>query len=133
MGGHHDSFRFGGYTFTNISNAGPTMTIDIIRDNVIPTIQAYKYRYWIEDVAIPGNRIWHLVTAVEGETTEIDFSTFLKGTTRTDTSPSAWTRSTTRGKSDPQTSIRPGRPRPATSRSSRYRGSRATGRLQVTP
>ena len=91
LSGHGGSFDYGGYTITNVSAAGPTMTFDLIRENVTPTIQNYKYRYLIDDPARPGDRLQHFLTAEEGVTSSIDMSTFVDGRDASRTFPiSLW-------------------------------------------
>jgi hypothetical protein len=78
--GSNDTFTLGRYTISNVSVAGPVMTLDVTRSDVTSAIAKYKYRYWINNPAKAGYRMWHVVTAEAGKATDVDFSTFPSGT-----------------------------------------------------
>jgi M6 family metalloprotease-like protein len=80
LAGHNDTFTIGGYTVSKVSAAGPVMTVDITRNPTTPAIQSYKLRYWINNPAKAGYRMFHNVTAEAGKTTVVDFATFPSGT-----------------------------------------------------
>lgn len=54
--GHNDAFEFGGWRFENISEAGPTMTVDIIKVAATPVVDHYKIGYWVNDTTREGYR-----------------------------------------------------------------------------
>lgn len=54
--GHNDSFEFGGWRFENISQAGPTMTVDIVKVAGTPVVDHYKVGYWVNDTTRVGYR-----------------------------------------------------------------------------
>jgi len=83
--GYNDTFTIGQYTISNVSEAGPVMTLDITRNNTPSVIGNYKYEYWIKDPNRSGYQMRHFVPAPPGATTDIDFSTFPSGT-----DPTAW-------------------------------------------
>lgn len=83
--GTNDTFTIGQYTISNISEAGPVMTLDITHNNTTSVIDNYKYEYWINDPNRSGYRMRHFVPAPANATTDIDFATFTSGT-----DPTAW-------------------------------------------
>jgi hypothetical protein len=54
--GHNDSFEFGGWRFENISQAGPVMTVDIVKLPTTPAIDHYKVGIWVNDTTRVGYR-----------------------------------------------------------------------------
>lgn len=78
--GHNDSFTLGQYTISNVSAPGRVMTLDITRNNVTPAISNYKWRYWVNNPAMAGYRMWRNVTAAANTPTDIDVRTFPSGT-----------------------------------------------------
>jgi M6 family metalloprotease-like protein len=78
--GHNDTFTLGRYTISNVSPPGPVVTLDITRNDVVSTIAKYKFRYWVNNPAKAGYRMWHFVTTEANKATDIDFATFPSGT-----------------------------------------------------
>lgn len=77
--GHNDAFEFGGWRFENISAAGPTMTLDLVRTNATPVIDHYKIGYWAIDPNRDGYRrqIYRRLDAVAPPS--VDFADMIDG------------------------------------------------------
>jgi hypothetical protein len=85
VAGHNDSFSIGQYTISNVSAAGPVMTLDITKRDLTTAIDHYDLKYWINNPNKPGYRMWHWVRAAAGATTDVDFASFPSGS-----DPTAW-------------------------------------------
>lgn len=74
LAGHNGSFSYGGFTFTNFSQAGSTMQLDIIDNNVQPVIDNYKFEWWVNDPNREDYRMRHFERPVSGVDTVLDFA-----------------------------------------------------------
>jgi hypothetical protein len=52
------------------------MTLDIVKNEVEPVIEHYKFRYWVINPDKEGYRMWRRVEATPGGNVTIDFATF---------------------------------------------------------
>jgi hypothetical protein len=77
--GHHDTFTYGGWKISNVSQPGPVMTLDIEKLAVTPTIDHYRFDAWFQDA---GKRVRHH-RKLEGTESTIDYSTLDGGTSVT--------------------------------------------------
>ena len=80
--GHNDSFRIGGFLFTNVSISDDIMSLDIINEYTIPVLETYFYKYWIPDPNRPGYRIWKYTHTLVGETVSIDYQSIEPSSSR---------------------------------------------------
>ena len=76
LAGHNANFTLGPWTVENISAPGPVMTLDLVKKDVTPKIDHYKFRFWVINPNKQGYRMWRSVEATQGGTVAIDFSTF---------------------------------------------------------
>ena len=79
LSGHNAGFSLGQWTIENVSAPGPIMTLDIVKNDRVSTIDHYKFRYWVNNPDKPGYRMWHRVKAEPNGNLPIDFSTFPSG------------------------------------------------------
>jgi M6 family metalloprotease-like protein len=79
LAGHNDSFTYGGWKISNVSAPGPTMTLDIEKLAVTPSISYYMLRTFWDDA---GKRIGHQIK-LEGSASTFDFSKLSGGTSIT--------------------------------------------------
>ena len=70
----NDAFSYGGYEFSNFSNSGSTMTVDVARIDVSRSISAHKWRWFKNDPEREGYRLWHHERALASQPTVVDFS-----------------------------------------------------------
>jgi M6 family metalloprotease-like protein len=77
--GHNDAFEFGGWRFENISQAGPTMTVDIVKVAATPVIDHYKIGYWVNDTTREGYRRKFFQRFDASLTPVMDFSEIIDG------------------------------------------------------
>jgi M6 family metalloprotease-like protein len=77
--GHNDSFEFGGWRFENISQAGPTMTVDIVKVAATPALDHYKIGYWVDDTTREGYRRKLFKRFDANVTPVMDFSEIIDG------------------------------------------------------
>jgi hypothetical protein len=70
LAGHNDSFTYGGWKISNVSAPGPTMTLDIEKLPVTPSISYYTLRTFWDDA---GKRVAHQ-TRLDGASSTFDFS-----------------------------------------------------------
>lgn len=77
--GHNDAFEFGGWRFENISQAGPTMTVDIVKVAATPVLDHYNVGYWVKDTTREGYRR-KLFKRFDATTTPVvDFADIIDG------------------------------------------------------
>ncbi len=74
VAGHNDSFSMGGYLFTEVSAAGPTMTMKAQKVATPRAVESYKWRWFKLDPDRPGYQLWWHERASTDAPTEIDFS-----------------------------------------------------------
>ncbi len=73
--GHNDSFEYGGYTFTNFSQAGDVMQFDLIDNGVTKVVDNYKFEWWINDpFKGEGWRMRYFERATPGQDVVLDFA-----------------------------------------------------------
>jgi len=79
--GHNDSFEYGGWRFENISAAGPTMELDIVKLEVTPEVDHHKLSYWVIDTTRDGyrRRVFKRIDAAT--TPDVDFAEMVDGGT----------------------------------------------------
>jgi len=79
LAGHNASFTYGGWTISNVSGPGPTMTLDIEKLAVTPSISNYALRTFWDDA---GRRVGHR-TRLDGASSTFDYSKLSGGTSIT--------------------------------------------------
>jgi len=79
LAGHNAGFSLGQWTIENVSAPGPVMTLDIVKNDRVSTIDHYKFRYWVNNPDQAGYRMWHRVRAEPNGNVTIDFSSFPSG------------------------------------------------------
>jgi M6 family metalloprotease-like protein len=79
LAGHNAEFTYGGWKISNVSAPGPTMTLDIEKLEVTPSISHYMLRTFWDDA---GKRIGHQ-TKLEGASSTFDYSKLSGGTSVT--------------------------------------------------
>lgn len=79
--GHHDSVEYGGWRLENISAAGPTMRVDIVKTEEDPVLDHYKLGYWVTDTTREGYRrkVFKRIDATN--TPNMDFAEMVMGDT----------------------------------------------------
>ena len=76
LAGHNASFTYGGWKISNVSAPGPTMTLDIEKLTVTPTISYYTLRTFWDNA---GSRVAHQ-TRLDGGSSTFDYSRLSGGT-----------------------------------------------------
>jgi M6 family metalloprotease-like protein len=79
LAGHNAPVSFGGWQLENVSEAGPVMTLDLVKTDAPVSIEHYKFRFWIINPNREGYRMWHWQEAPPNGSTTIDFATFPSG------------------------------------------------------
>jgi M6 family metalloprotease-like protein len=79
LAGHNAPVSFGGWRLENVSEAGPVMTLDLVKTDAPVSIEHYKFRFWIINPNREGYRMWHWQEAPPNGSTTIDFATFPSG------------------------------------------------------
>lgn len=79
LAGFNDSFSIGQFTISNVSAAGPVMTLDITKRELTPAIDHYVVRYWIINPDKEGYRMFHNVRVDDNDKLDVDFATFPSG------------------------------------------------------
>ncbi len=81
--GHNGTFEYGGWRFENISAAGPTMRLDIVKTGEVAEIDHYKLGYWVNDTTRVGYRRKVFKRIDEANTPNMDFAEMVDGHTTT--------------------------------------------------
>jgi hypothetical protein len=79
LAGKNDNFSIGQFTISNVSAAGPVMTLDITKRDITPAIDHYMVRYWVNNPNMAGYRMYHSVKAPANGTVDVDFTSFPSG------------------------------------------------------
>ncbi len=79
--GHNDTFEYGGWRFENISAAGPTMVLDIVKTGQTPQIDHHKLVYWVNDTTREGYRRKVNKRIDASHTPDMDFAEMINGDT----------------------------------------------------